>query len=337
MDWCGFFFGVSSIDVELRNELGKGEFGIVYEVIALHGSLEEGSQGESMENLDDLATGTQQQKSTTTTHPTPAIELPSPISRPTREKNQHKQPSVSIVQEDNVTDNTVPFTSASRVGGGLHRRQRSKDSAPRNGGGDSSNSSARDRIVSFAEDYKLPEGADEDSTLSTDSDLDDDLSQLLAAQTEGDEDDSAPHEGEVEVIRNYMAKHCLRNGQPRYAVKKIRPDLHDASHIEAAIIDLAKEAKFLASIRHPNIVKIRGTVGTPGTYEFMIIMDCLQLTLRQKVEWWQQQHIQSHGPRGIFAFLPNASKQACLEDVFADKLLALYDIARAMRYLHNHS
>ena len=183
------------------------------------------------------------------------------------------------------------------------------------------------RGVSFAEEMKAQE---DDSTLSMESSFQDDLTDSLGG--DGEEDGSFV-DGEEQYQRDYMSSHIYRNGRPRYAVKRLRPELRDDDRLEAAF-DLAAEAKFLSSIQHPNIVKIRATVEQPGSPNFMIIMDALNMTLREKLEQWKEVH-KKH-PKSIFGFLTQRS-QTAMGDVFADKLLAVYDIARAMRYLHNHS
>jgi hypothetical protein len=144
-------------------------------------------------------------------------------------------------------------------------------------------------------------------------------------------------DGEVAFLRGYMSTHVVRHGRPRYAVKRLRDDLMGNQRIDA-VVDLAVEAKFLASIRHPNIVKMRGTVGQPGSQEFMIVMDCLVMTLREKMEQWNEEQKVSSKTAGLLSrILQNRQRQdALLKDQYADKLLAVYDIARAMGYLHNH-
>ena len=48
-----------------------------------------------------------------------------------------------------------------------------------------------------------------------------------------------------------MKDHCLRNGEARYAIKRIRGSLAGQ---EDAVVDLAREAEFLAQLKHPNII-----------------------------------------------------------------------------------
>ena len=141
-------------------------------------------------------------------------------------------------------------------------------------------------------------------------------------------------DGEAIFLRHFMSTHTTRQGIARYAIKRVRHDLTQDAILEA-VVDLAVEAKFLATMRHPNIVRMRATVGAPGTEGFMIVMDRLQMTLREKmVVWNRESKGQSVGLLG--KLLGHKSNTAVQREQYADKLLATYDIARAMRYLHNH-
>jgi hypothetical protein len=181
--------------------------------------------------------------------------------------------------------------------------------------------------VSFAGIFSLvlpPDEGDDDSTLSS----------------EEDENDLT-NDGEIVFWRGYMSAHVVRQGRPRYAMKRLRTDLPQRKLL-SAITDLAAEAKFMSSMRHPNICKMRGTVSQPGRRDFAIVMDNLVQTLRQKMDDWKE--LDEKGSR--FSVLerllqqPKNKKDEQLtiqKDRYADKLLAMYDAARALRYLHNHS
>lgn len=164
---------------------------------------------------------------------------------------------------------------------------------------------------------------------------DDDQSSLSSADGESATiEDVGATDGETTFLRGYMSTHTTREGIARYAIKRARSDLK-SNELEGAVVDLAIEAKFLSTMRHPNIVRMRGTVGTPGTEGFMIIMDRLQITLREKMVLWNSEaKRRNSGLVGkLFGRTSNASIQ---REQYAEKLLAAYDIARAMRYLHNH-
>lgn len=216
------------------------------------------------------------------------------------------------------------------------------------GGGPTSNTmpSALNRhrraisAVSFAEDVKPTDNAEAShrATMNTEEHnfIDDSDNSTLSTEDEESltnmvEDEDT--DGEVPFLRGYMSTHTIRQGVARYAIKRARQDLKPNVLLEA-VVDLAVEAKFLATIRHPNIVKMRGTVGSPGSVDFMIIMDRLKMTLRQKMRQWNDE---SKGKTGILKkLLGGQNNQAMQRDQYADKLLAVYDIARALKYLHNH-
>ena len=61
---------------------------------------------------------------------------------------------------------------------------------------------------------------------------------------------------EVTTAREYMATHCIREGDARYAIKIIRRDISEFEQ-HRAMIDLAIEIKLFTVLWHPNI----GTFG----------------------------------------------------------------------------
>jgi serine/threonine protein kinase len=97
---------------------------------------------------------------------------------------------------------------------------------------------------------------------------------------------------------------------------------------------LAQEAKFLASLSHPNIIKLRGmaAAGTSGFASmrergYFLLLDRLQCTLEHKIEHWrnfaQAMRVTSDGKKGR-AFM-------------AERLHVAFDVAAALSYLHgNH-
>jgi hypothetical protein len=62
------------------------------------------------------------------------------------------------------------------------------------------------------------------------------------------------HEAHYKVgtAREFMAKHCIRIGSSRYAIKRLKSDLGEMERARGAL-DLAIEIKFLSAIWHPNI------------------------------------------------------------------------------------
>lgn len=83
-------------------------------------------------------------------------------------------------------------------------------------------------------------------------------------------------------------------GTSRYAVKCLKKDLTKSSQdFRNAATDLVVEAKYLAALDHPNIVKLRGTArdGTmsycDGHDGFFLIMDRMHETLDQRIQKWK--------------------------------------------------
>lgn len=131
----------------------------------------------------------------------------------------------------------------------------------------------------------------------------------------------------LEKERILMKELSTREGQARYAVKRIREGL-EGDQVVAAICDLACEAKFLSSISHPNIIRLRGASGTPGYSDFTIILDRLYLTLEQKIELWKTE-CASMGEANCFG-----CTSMDLNGGLVDRIIVAYDIVRALNFLH---
>lgn len=130
--------------------------------------------------------------------------------------------------------------------------------------------------------------------------------------------------------RGFMKDHCLRNGEARYAVKRIRHDLVGEEEITDAAVDLAREAQFLTGLSHPNIIKIRGTSNTPGHPKYCLILDRLYDTLEEQMVKWKVMVKRNRGKfRGIIG-----KKKDELNKIWMDRLLAAYDLSHALSYLH---
>ena len=78
--------------------------------------------------------------------------------------------------------------------------------------------------------------------------------------TEQDDNDlEQEHEEEIEgdeANRGFMRHHCLGKVSRRYAIKQLKKNLTGTQRIDGSI-DIAIEAKFLSTLSHPNIIKIR--------------------------------------------------------------------------------
>lgn len=167
------------------------------------------------------------------------------------------------------------------------------------------------------------EGGTDEKTEVTETNYD-----AISAYDELDIDDDTDSLSDMGLVRGRMAAHCLRNSIARFAVKHLREGV--GVEIKAdAVYDLACEAKYLASFSHPNIIKLRGTVGIPGSPTYMLILDRLTLTLEEKIHQWQLDQRKFRGALGLFR-----RDTVGLADVYMQRLVVLFDISRAMRYLH---
>lgn len=134
-----------------------------------------------------------------------------------------------------------------------------------------------------------------------------------------------------------------RAGVPRYAVKRVHPAIVNPELAMDAIIDLTCEAMFLRQLpRHSNIIRLKATVGTPGTASFMLILDRLTGNLHSRLDAWRQSMVVHSRSRGWFGrrLTTSASRHSHggLEaSLYVERLVAAFDIARALRHLHQHS
>ena len=132
--------------------------------------------------------------------------------------------------------------------------------------------------------------------------------------------------------RLHMANNYLRDGDARYAIKKLRKDIDQEDTIKG-IYDLALEAKFLAVIDHPHIIKIRAIATTDYlNRDFFVILDRLYNTLEKEIEIWGQQKRKTSGVGKIFDLKGKKKKNLMIE-----KCNVSYDIAAAVGHLHKNA
>ena len=85
--------------------------------------------------------------------------------------------------------------------------------------------------------------------------------------------DDEVESGEFES-RKFIADHCIRNGgDARYAVKILSPEtIQNIPKFLQGLMDLVIEARLLASLEHPNIIKLRGLPAGDLFYEGTFIV-----------------------------------------------------------------
>jgi hypothetical protein len=146
----------------------------------------------------------------------------------------------------------------------------------------------------------------------------------------GDENDE-DYIHSVVQDRRFMQKHCIRNGKDcRYALKTMQDACRkDPSMFVNTVVDMAIEFKFLSTVRHPNIIKMRamsaGDICQPHTF---LILDRLYDTLTDRITQWKKKDV--NGLSKLFDFQKKREKE-----FLAKRLLVAYDIASALNYLHD--
>lgn len=146
---------------------------------------------------------------------------------------------------------------------------------------------------------------------------------------EGKSKDDAHYE--VAEARNHMNLYARRNGDARYAVKRLHRDLTDLERARG-MVDLAIEAKYLSVLWHPNIVRMRGMSSGPLLNpQFFIVMDRLYDTLSKRVKQWRTSYDASKG--NLFGI--GAKKNELLQ-LMTERMIVAYDLASAFRYMHEN-
>jgi hypothetical protein len=139
-------------------------------------------------------------------------------------------------------------------------------------------------------------------------------------------------------LRNYMSDNCLRvddkGPHSRYALKQLKPN-NSQKHVEQGLIDLSIEAKFLACLTHPNIIKMRGFTGEPLSPNFGLVLDRLYMTLEDKMDAWtaMKKKSMSSGLCGCLGLgsMDEETRMCMLMSV----VTVAYDMSCAMRYIHD--
>jgi len=115
--------------------------------------------------------------------------------------------------------------------------------------------------------------------------------------------------------------------------------IEDPDRFCTGAADLVVEAKFLASLKHPNIVSLRG-LAAAGTHGFLncrpkgyfLLLDKLEFTLDGKIEDWKEE--ESTGNLKQRQNLDRNGRRH--QKLLADRLQIASDIASAILYLHQN-
>jgi len=156
-------------------------------------------------------------------------------------------------------------------------------------------------------------------------------------------------QGKVDDARNILSMHTRRSesGTCRYAVKFLKEAVRNNPQKYAiGTADLVLEGMFLASLSHPNIIKVRGLpeggvkslIKGNRSHGYFLILDRLFDTLSDRIYGeWKEGHLVTVKSR--FGFLSNKNKKDKGErnKNLAVRLKVAFDISAAMKFLHSKS
>jgi len=151
------------------------------------------------------------------------------------------------------------------------------------------------------------------------------------------EDGECFHSDSILQDREFIATKYIRNRKgekfktARYAVKTMLKDINDPTRFIGGVMDLAIETRFLAVIRHPNIIKMRAICNVDSFREnYFILLDRLYDTLGDRIDAWKKQKGKTEGFHKIRDI--NGDKKRAL---WVDRLLVAHDLCAALSYLHS--
>lgn len=132
--------------------------------------------------------------------------------------------------------------------------------------------------------------------------------------------------------RAFMEMHCIRTGKDcRYAIKQLQEATFKDKHIFLnGIIDLAIEARFLAVIRHPNIIKMRAMSAGEDYFhsDFFVVLDRLYDILTDRLQQWRKSNLPLHR-------MLNFGRRNKTE-FWVMRVQVAYDLSCALKFLHDN-
>jgi serine/threonine protein kinase len=135
--------------------------------------------------------------------------------------------------------------------------------------------------------------------------------------------------------KEYLTYTCNRGKGPYFVVKQVCEDWAFTNRITflKGTVDLALEAKYLASLSHPNIVELRAvSEGGPFKEGYFIFLERLNDTLPTKLKKWTTVDRQCKGITGVFV---GGKKK--LDSLYISRMEAAYGIANALNYVHSRN
>jgi len=117
----------------------------------------------------------------------------------------------------------------------------------------------------------------------------------------------------------------------KYVVKQLDKESMDKVKFLKGTVDLAMEARFLASLNHMNVIKLYG-VSSDGPFadNFFLLLERMHETLTKRIKKWMDIERQSKGITGVFT----GSKRK-MRELISEQLLTAFEIAKGTSYLHD--
>jgi serine/threonine protein kinase len=136
--------------------------------------------------------------------------------------------------------------------------------------------------------------------------------------------------------RHYMSHRVRHNGE-KYVIKQVKPELCyvDKVSFVRAMVDITLESKFLASLSHPNIIKLRAQgCDKHSSREFcgtnmFLVLDHLPVTLPKRLNAWMHVDRSNRGVTGLVFGSPQRAR-----DLWRERLVVAHEMASAGAYLH---
>jgi len=139
-----------------------------------------------------------------------------------------------------------------------------------------------------------------------------------------------------------MAVQCQRSKISPIVVKKIKDSFHGKLYTRA-FIDLSCEIKFLSSLSHKNIIKLRGVSSTVNNNDdnysepnncLFILLDRLYLTLDEQLQFWKTRTKRN---LGLFKLGFCGVNSTEVSKLTLERVTAAADLSSALEYLHRQN
>lgn len=133
------------------------------------------------------------------------------------------------------------------------------------------------------------------------------------------------------MASNY--RRSIKGSVFRYAIKRVhKSSIRNAQMFVNGVVDLALEARFLTALRHPNIIKMRGTAATDPFHPeraFFIVIDKLYEILPSRIRVWKAKD------KSIANFFDCKGRIRTI--LWLERLHVAFGIAKALKYIHSQS